>query len=559
MHPLLAREGERRILLGNEAIVRGALEAGLRVGAAYPGTPSSEIGNHLFALAQELPGLYFEFSVNEKVALEVAAAAAACGLRALTCMKHVGLNVAADPFLTLAYVGVKGGMVVVTADDPSCHSSQNEQDNRYYARLSGLPMLEPSTPEETRQQVIYAFELSERLELPVLLRTTTRVSHARGPVHCGPLADYQTFPEGRFEKDPGRWIPVPAVARKRHQVLLEKARMAEEEALRCPFNRMVQRGPLGVVASGVSVLYVEDALRELGLEEVSVLYLGFTHPFPRALAREFLSGLERCLVVEELEPYLEEALKVTAQEVGLPVKILGKTQGYLPRYHEFHPGMVKSALARAFELDWQPPEKPDTSWIPELPPRPPTLCPGCPHRETYKLLKEVLQEMGEETDTIYPTDIGCYTLGLLPPLRMADYLLCMGSSVGSSCGFSVATKQRIVSFIGDSTFFHAGLPPLVNALYQGHRFTLVVLDNETTAMTGHQPVPSQELRPEALRDRPVIPIARVCEALGIPTVEINPYRKAEAKEKVKPVLSSGRLGVIVSKAPCVLYRAKFKK
>ncbi|QJA05593.1 indolepyruvate ferredoxin oxidoreductase subunit alpha [Thermosulfurimonas marina] len=560
MHPLLAAEGERRLLLGNEAIVRGALEAGLRVGAAYPGTPSSEIGNNLFALSQELPGLYFEFSVNEKVAMEVAAAAAACGLRSLTCMKHVGLNVAADPFLTLAYVGVKGGMVVVTADDPSCHSSQNEQDNRYYARLSGLPMLEPATPEEARQYTAYAFELSERLEVPVLLRTTTRVSHARGVVACGRLADYRAFPKGRFEKDPGRWIPVPAVARKRHQILLEKLRLAEEEAARSPFNRMLKGGPLGVVASGVSVLYVEDALRELGLEgKVSVLFLGFTHPFPKALAREFLSGLERCLVVEELEPYLEEALKVTAQEAGLAVKILGKAEGYFPRYHEFHPGMVKAALARAFELDWQPPEAPDTSWVPELPPRPPTLCPGCPHRETYKVVKEVLQELGEEENTVYPTDIGCYTLGLLPPLRMADYLLCMGSSVGSACGFSVATDQRLVSFIGDSTFFHAGIPPLINALYQGHHFTLVVLDNETTAMTGHQPVPSQELRPEVLKDRPVISIARLCESLGIPAVEINPYKKTEAKEAVRPVLSSKKLAVIVAKAPCVLYRAKFKK
>ena len=560
MHPLLsAKEGERRLLLGNEAIVRGALEAGVRVGAAYPGTPSSEIGNHLFTLSRELPGLYFEFSINEKVAMEVAAAAAAAGLRSLTCMKHVGLNVAADPFLTLAYVGVKAGMVVVTADDPSCHSSQNEQDNRYYARLSGVPMLEPATPEEARAMTLYAFELSERLELPVLLRTTTRVSHARSVVTCGKLADYFRFEKGRFEKDPGRWIPVPAVARKRHRVLLERMGQAEELANRSPWNRMEKRGPVGIAASGVSVNYVLDAVRELGLSErVSLLLLGFTHPFPRRLAAEFLSGVERCLVVEELEPYLEEALKVVAAEEGLSTRILGKAEGYLPRYHEFHPGLVKEALARAAEIEYSPPETPDTSWIPELPPRPPTLCPGCPHRETYRVVKEVLRELGEEENTVYPTDIGCYTLGLLPPLKMADYLLCMGSSAGSACGFSVATDQRIVAFIGDSTFFHAGIPPLINALYQGHRFTLVVLDNDTTAMTGHQPVPSQELRPEPLKEKPVISIAKFCEGLGIPTVEINPYKKKEAAEAIRPLLSSGKLGVIVSKAPCVLYRAKFK-
>ena len=560
MHPLLAiKPGDKRLLMGNEAIVRGALEAGLRVGAAYPGTPSSEIGNHLFSISQELSGLYFEFSTNEKVAMEVAASAAACGLRSLTCMKHVGLNVAADTLMTLAYVGVRGGMVVVTADDPSCHSSQNEQDNRYYARLSGLPMLEPATPQEALEMTREAFELSEKLEIPVILRTTTRVSHARGVVACGELPDYSRFEKGRFEKDLKRWIPVPAVARERHKVLLERMAEAEGLASKAPFNRVVKKGPFGVVASGVSVVYVLDAVKELGLEEeVSLLLLGFTHPFPRTLAKEFLSGLERCLVVEELEPYLEEALKVLVAEEELRVKVLGKAEGYFPRYHEFHPEMVKAALAKAFGREYKAPEAPDTSWIPELPPRPPTLCPGCPHRETYKVVKEALQELGEEENTVYPTDIGCYTLGLLPPLKMADYLLCMGSSVGSSCGFSVATDQRIVSFIGDSTFFHAGIPPLINAYYQGHRFILVVLDNDTTAMTGHQPVPSQEIRPEALKERPIISITRFCENLGLPTIQINPYKKEEAKKAVREMLASERLGVIVSKAPCVLYKVKGK-
>ena len=558
MHPLWAlKPGEKALLMGNEAIVRGALEAGVRVGAAYPGTPSSEIGNHLFFLSQELPGLYFEFSVNEKVAMEVAAAAAACGLRSLTCMKHVGMNVAADTLMTLAYVGVRGGMVVVTADDPSCHSSQNEQDNRYYARLSGLPMLEPATPQEALEMTREAFSLSERLEVPVILRTTTRVSHARGVVQGGELKDYQAFEKGRFEKDLKRWIPVPAVARERHKVLLSCMKEAETLASGSSFNRLQLKGRVGIVASGVSVLYVEDAVRELGLkDQVSLLFLGFTHPFPRALARRFLAEVEKCVVVEELEPYLEEQLKILAAEEGLAVKILGKREGLFPRYHEFHPGLVKSALAQALEVNYQAPEPPDTSWLPELPPRPPTLCPGCPHRETYKVVKEVLQELGEEENTIYPTDIGCYTLGLLPPLKMADYLLCMGSSVGSACGFSVATDQRLVSFIGDSTFFHAGIPPLINAYYQGHRFTLVVLDNETTAMTGHQPVPSQELRYEALKDRPVISIAQFCKNLGLPTVQINPYKKKEAREAVREILSQDSLGVIVSKAPCVLYKVK---
>ncbi len=562
MHPIItAKPRDKLLLLGNEAIVRGALEGGLRVAAAYPGTPSSEIGNLLFQLQRHLPGLYFEFSTNEKVAMEVAAAAAASGLRSLTCMKHVGLNVAADALMTLAYIGVKGGMVIVTADDPFCHSSQNEQDNRYYARLSGLPMLEPSSPQEACEMTKYAFELSEKLELPVLLRTTTRVSHARAVVEVGEMAHYEGSVKGKFEKDPRRWVPVPAVARVRHQILLEKMREAMILADGSHWNRLYGKGPRGILVSGVAVNYVLDAVEELNLsEQLEVLALGFTHPHPAGLLTDFLKDKEIVLVVEELEPYLEEALRVVAQERNLQVSILGKSTGHLPRLFEFTPGQVKEAVARAFGLDYSRPDPPDLSWVPELPPRPPTLCPGCPHRETYRVIKEVLEELGELPRSIFPTDIGCYTLGLLPPIQMADYLICMGSSVGSAAGFSVATDQRIVSFIGDSTFFHAGLSSLANAVYNRHRFTLVIMDNETTAMTGHQPVPSQELRPPELEDRPRIDLEEVVKALGVSqVVSINPYKKEEAKAVIRPLLEGEKLAVIVSKAPCILYRARVKR
>ncbi len=559
MHPIAAAgSGERLLLLGNEAIVRGALEGGVQVAAAYPGTPSSEIGNLLFQIQRDLPGLYFEFSTNEKVAMEVAAAAAASSLRSLTCMKHVGLNVAADTLMTLAYIGVKAGMVIITADDPSCHSSQNEQDNRYYAKLSGLPMLEPATPDEARQMTAYALELSERLEVPVLLRTTTRVSHARAVVETGEIKDYSQKAIGHFEKDLRRWIPVPAVARVRHQILLEKMREATVLADRSSFNRLSGKGEFGILTSGVAVNYVLDAVEELKLEDqVRVLALGFTHPWPTGLLAEFLKSVKTCLVVEELEPFLEEAARIVAQEREIRVTILGKATGHLPRYHEFYPAQVKKALASALDLELEAPSRPDLSWVPELPLRPPTLCPGCPHRETYQLIKAVLEELGEAPRSIYPTDIGCYTLGLLPPLQMADYLICMGSSVGSACGFSVATDQRIVSFIGDSTFFHAGLSPLVNAVYNQHRFTLVIMDNDTTAMTGHQPVPSQELRWPGLEDKPRIDIEQIVRALGVKNVvTINPYQKKQAKELVRPILGKDELAVIIAKAPCILYRAR---
>ncbi|WP_456431276.1 thiamine pyrophosphate-dependent enzyme [Thermosulfuriphilus sp.] len=471
-------------------------------------------------------------------------------------MKHVGLNVAADALMTLAYIGVKGGMVIITADDPSMHSSQNEQDNRFYAKLSGLPMLEPIDPQEAKEMTVFAFELSERLELPVLLRTTTRTSHVRAPVTLGPLPK-EVRKRGEFVKDPKRFVPVPAVARVRHQILLERGQEAQIMADGSRFNEIIGQGPLGIITSGVAVNYVLDAVEELGLKDkVSILKLGFTHPWPVGLIADFLKKVEVVLVVEELEAFLEEAARILAQEREIKVSILGKATGHLPRLYEFNPAIVRKAIAEAAGLEAHGKKRADLSWIPELPPRPPTLCPGCPHRETYLIIKEALKDLGEEA--IYPTDIGCYTLGLLPPIQMADYLICMGSSVGSACGFSAATQQRIISFIGDSTFFHAGIPPLVNAVYNQHRFTLVVLDNETTAMTGHQPTPSQDLMPPGY-EHPKVSIEEVCRAIGVrEVVTINPYRKEEALEAVKELLKKDELSVLVSRAPCILYARRFR-
>ena len=563
MHPLLSQEtGQKRLLLGNEAIVRGALEAGVAVAAAYPGTPSSEIANNLYQLAQEeAAGLYFEFSTNEKVAMEVAAAASAAGVRSLTCMKHVGMNVAADVLMTLAYVGCRGGMVIVTADDPSMHSSQNEQDNRWYARLSCLPMLEPTSPQEAKEMTIYAFQLSERLELPVMVRTTTRTSHVRAAVELGPLPGEKAR-KGRFRRDPRRWVPVPAVARVRHRVLLEAEARAREEADRSRWNPVSGDGPVGIVASGAAACHVEDALEELGCRDrVRYLRLGFGHPRPKGLFRRFLQGLERVLVVEELEPFQEEALKATAQEMGLTIPILGKGSGHLSRLYEFQPSEVRRVVAEVVGVEAPAPELPDLSAIPPLPMRPPTLCKGCPHRETYRVVKEALEELGEEENAIYPTDIGCYTLGLLPPIQMADYLLCMGSSVGSSAGFSVATDHRIVSFIGDSTFFHSGISPLVNGVHNRHRFCLVIMDNSTTAMTGHQPNPGISLRPPGYEDHPRVSILDVVKGCGVENVVvINPYRRDEARERVKEVLQAdGGPSVVISEAPCILYMKRVKR
>lgn len=553
MHELLAAEPESKmLLLGNEAIVRGALEAGVAFATTYPGTPSSEIGDNFFRISQETD-LYFEYSVNEKVALEAAAAAAVCGVRAMCSMKHVGLNVAADALVTLAYVGVKGGLVVVSADDPSLHSSQNEQDNRYYARLSGIPMLEPADAREALEMTRAAFALSEAYRTPVLLRTTTRVNHSRGVVQVGSVLP--ATGSSAFEKDPFNLVVVPMVGRKLHLELLKRFASLEAEANGSPFNVRSGKGTWGVITSGVSACYVEDAVRELGLEDrLQVLKLGMTYPFPAEICADFLNGLEKVLVVEELEPFLEEMVKAMAQERGLGMEIRGKGEGLLPRAFEFDPAQVRSAMAEFFRLDYQPRQLAQVEPGPELPQRPPNLCPGCPHRATYYAVKQAVG-----ADAVYPTDIGCYTLGLLPPLQAADFLLCMGSSVSSAGGLSKVQDRPVVAFIGDSTFFHSGITGLINGVHNDHNFTLVILDNGTTAMTGHQPHPGVELTPQGAQPPKVNleAVVRGCGVRKVATVKPQQVKKTirTIREMVQEDQNPG-VRVIISKAPCPLFERR---
>lgn len=556
MHPLLTKEVDKRLLLlGNEAIVRGALEAGLGFATTYPGTPSSEIGDNLFRIAGE-SDLYFEYSTNEKVALETAAGAAVSGVRTLCSMKHVGLNVAADPLMTLAYVGVRGGMVIVTADDPSMFSSQNEQDNRIYARLSNLPMLEPASAQEAKEMTKAAFEISEALELPILLRTTTRLSHHRGIVTTGPLVPPAT--RGAFEKNSARFVTVPANARLRHKILLEQEDKARDMACRSPFNTVTGGGPWGVATSGMAHAYVADAIKDLGIEDkVRILKLGFTYPFPDKLAVDFIQSAEKILVVEELEPVLEHSLKVTAQANGLTTPIAGKGADLFSRLYEYHPGMVREVIARFFGTAYSPPTPIDVNEDPhpvQLPMRPPNLCAGCPHRATYYAVNSVLRET--QTEAVFPTDIGCYTLGILPPLQTADFLICMGSSVTSAAGISRVTDKKVIAFIGDSTFFHSGVTGLINAVHNKHNFILVILDNGTTAMTGHQPHPGVEITPPGW-DKPSISIEAIVRACGVEQVAVvNPINLAKIKNAVKEALEANKLSVIVAKAPCPLYERR---
>jgi len=554
MHKLLTdNPGEKMVLLGNEAIARGAIEAGVAFTSTYPGTPSSEISTNFFQISQECD-LYFEYSTNEKISMEVAAAAANCGVRSMCVMKHVGLNVAADALMTLAYVGVKGGMVVLSADDPFMFSSQNEQDNRYYAKLSGLPMLEPSSVEEAKELIPYAFDLSEKLQEPVIFRTTTRINHSTGLVTLGKIRKRK--PEGTFTKDPLNLVVVPAVARNLHVKLLKNWDAALELAEKSEYNTIGGQGAWGIICNGVSDNYVTDAIKELGIEnKCKVLRIAFSHPLPSKLIKGFLKGVEKVLIVEEGEPYMEEATKAFAQEEGLTLPIKGKAEGLFTRLYEYNPAQVRNCIANYFGVDHTPLSAIDLSDVPPIPQRPPTLCAGCSHRATYHEIKKAAEGLA----TIYPSDIGCYTLGLLPPLSSADFLICMGSSVGSSGGFAQVTDKKVIAFIGDSTFFHSGIPGLINAVYNNHNFTLVILDNGTTAMTGHQPNPGVDMKKLNLEGYGKVSIEAVVRAIGVESVTvIKPYKVKKSIEAIKEAINYKGISVIISEEICALYANALK-
>ncbi len=556
MHKLLKNSpGEKSLLLGNEAIARGAIEAGVAFATTYPGTPSSEISLNLFQISQETD-LYFEYSTNEKVALEVAAAAANSGLRTFCMMKHVGLNVAADPLMTLAYVGVTGGMVILTADDPSMFSSQNEQDNRYYAKLAGLPMLEPSSVAEAKEMTKAAFELSEALNEPVLLRTTTRINHSSAFVPFGDITEQVTA--GDFKKDPMSYVTVPGVSRQLHVKLLDNLEKAQELSDRSGHNYITGSGANGIICNGVSYLYATDGVNDLNIQEnTRILRIGFSNPMPKGLITEFLKSCKQVLVIEEGEPVMEEAVKAIAQEAGLTLPILGKGEELFSRLYEFDPAMVRRVIAHSFGIDYTPKTVVDTQGVPELPQRPPNLCSGCSHRATFFEVKKAAKEL--DMETIFPTDIGCYTLGFLPPLGCGDFVICMGSSVSTGCGFSKATDKKVISFIGDSTFFHSGITGLINAVFNNHNFTLVIMDNGITAMTGHQPNPGVDMGQLGLEGYGKIAIVDLVKSLGVEHVTVvKPFKVKKSISAVKEALAFNGVSVIVSQEPCALFAKSMK-
>lgn len=513
----------KELMLGNEAVARGAYEAGVRVAVAYPGTPSTEITENMAKYSKD--EVYCEWAPNEKVALEVAIGASMGGARAICCMKHVGVNVAADPLFTAAYTGVRGGLVLVAADDPGMHSSQNEQDSRFYARSAHVPMLEPADSAECREYVMRAFEISEKYDTPVMLRLVTRIAHARSLVEEGVR---QEIPLKDYEKDIKKYVMMPGNAKGRHVVVEAREKKLEEEIDALGFNRVEMADTkVGVVCSGSAYQYVKEAL-----PNASVLKLGMVYPLPEKLIRDFASKVDQLLVVEELEPFFEDAIKA----MGIPCSGKDKTglQGEL---------FVRK-VGRLFggEADCGPAE---TQGVPM---RPPVLCPGCPHRAVFYVLKKL--------GLTVAADIGCYTLGAMPPLAAVDSVVCMGASIGMALGLEKARgrdfAKKTVAVIGDSTFVHSGITGLVDMVYnQGHS-TVIIVDNSTTGMTGHQPNPTTgfNVRGEIA---PQLDVVKLCEAIGVPSVRVvDPFNMKELEQTIMEESEKDVPSVIIARRPCAL-------
>ena len=517
---------EKRILLsGNEAIARGAFESGVKVAAAYPGTPSTEVLESLGTY----PGAHVEWSPNEKVALETAMGAAFAGARALAVMKHVGVNVAADPLFTLSYTGLRGGLVLVTADDPEMHSSQNEQDNRHYARFAKVPMLEPSDSQEAKDFTRIAFDLSEKFDTPVMLRTTTRVSHSKSIVRL----DEPFMPPVKpgLVRDPIKLVMLPANARKRHPVVEKRMEDVGSFAETFPGNR-IEWGDkkVGIITSGISYEYAKEVM-----PEASFLKLGMVHPLPKGMIKSFASQVERLYVVEELDPFIEEQVRA----LGMAVE--GKSS--FPLLGELNPLLVEKGLKNL-------PPKAKEEPFQKLPARPPIMCPGCPHRGVFSVLNKL---------KLFVTgDIGCYTLGFLPPLSAIDTCVCMGASIGHAMGLDKALGDealgKVVAVIGDSTFLHSGITGLLNVAYNRGAVTVIILDNHTTAMTGRQDHPGTgcTLRGEETLS---VDLVKLAKALGVKHVKtVNPYDLAAVERVIKKEVQRPEPSVVISRAPCILSR-----
>jgi len=544
---LLDKPGGKIILLGNEAIVRGALEAGVNFVSTYPGTPASEIGNTFFKIAKKA-GVYFEFSTNEKVALEAGIGASFSGLKTLVAMKNFGLNVCLDALLPFAYTGTKGPTVIIVADDPSCHSSaQSEENSRGFAYVSYIPFLEPSDPQECKDFTKLAFQISEKFKIPVIIRTTTRVAHQKAPVKLGEIFRYRNEVSGAgFIKDIKRFVTLPPRVLEMKEELLAKIEKIKEFSESSPINQLYRgqtSAKLGIITSGVSYLYVMEALQKLNLS-LPVLKLGFFYPLPEKKIKNFIKPLKKVLIVEELEPFLEKETERLAKDVNCNLKVAGKE--LMSEVGELNPEIVTAAVAKFSNKKY----KFQTPVLKlQVPKRLPVLCPGCP----YWLVISAIKKTVDVNKVIFGGEIGCYMLFGNPPVNLQDYLFCMGSSVGIAHGimkassFAKATedKRKLITFIGDSSFFHAGIPALINTVFNKSNPLLIILANQTTAMTGHQPHPGAPATPDGIK---IEPIVRACGVKYVKT--IDQINQEEFSNTIKEFLEKDEVSVIIATNPC---------
>ncbi|NLN64715.1 MAG: indolepyruvate ferredoxin oxidoreductase subunit alpha [Clostridiaceae bacterium] len=530
----------KEILLGNMAIALGAVHAGVKVVSGYPGTPSTEVLESVVQYNRD-GRIQVEWSTNEKAALEIAAGASYCGARSMVTMKQVGLNVASDPLMSLGVIGTKGGMVVVVADDPGPISSQTEQDTRHFGKFANIPVLDPSSPEEAYEMAKYAFELSEKLKLPVILRPTTKVCHSSGTVETGGSI-YEYEPEG-FVKDP-RWVIFPPLSYRRHLEIEKQQNEISELFDSLPFNRIEGEGEYGIAAGGVTYAIVKDIVEAFGLK-VTLLKSGAVFPPPNGLYEEFLNRVQRVLVLEELDPVIEEQLYQVMAIRNLQRPISGKMNGFVTPAGELKFDNTLKIIEKFLGVEMS-----DTAVTPpmELPMRAPVLCAGCPHRASFYAVKKAMH--GKKA--VFCGDIGCYTLGNGKPLEMTDTCLCMGAGITIAQGIKKAEPDTYAfAFIGDSTFFASGMTGLANAVYNQTDINVIILDNSTTAMTGHQPHPGTGRTMMGTMTQK-IDIYSVAKALNVGFVErLNPFDQEKSIETVKKAAEYEGVSVLIFEAPCI--------
>ena len=536
-------EKTTRLLSGNEALALGAYQAGVKVATAYPGTPSSEI---LESLAH-FDDIYAEWSTNEKVAMEMALGTAYAGARSLVAMKHVGLNVAMDPFMAASMTGIRAGMVVVCADDPGMHSSQNEQDNRYLAKLAKVPMLEPSDSQEAFDLMSYAFEISEKFDTPVMVRLTTRISHSKSMVKVNQERMVPADRQG-FQYDVPKYVMLPVHARARHKLVEERRARLKEYTEEFPLNQLVRgKRDLGIVTSGVAYQYAREVF-----PEAFFLKLGMTHPLPQNLIGQFASEVDRLIVIEELEPFLQESIQ------AMGIKVSGKE--FIPRVGELNSKIVEDAGREAGLIAKT--EQAKTETAASLPGRPPLLCPGCPHTATFFVLssldrRSTLSKSNgapeQVSKMIITGDIGCYSLGANSPFLAVDTTACMGASIGQAMGMEKAgVDQKVVAVIGDSTFMHSGITSLVNAVYNQSKITIIILDNETTAMTGHQGHPGTGISARGQETKKV-ELENLISGIGVTDVKVvDAFDVRAVRQQVRSSLDNPELSVIIARGSCAM-------